>query len=253
VAFKTPLEDYGTNGAKVYNVNLDADKVSKLTVNEYGDARLGIVPYTEKVLNPDNSTAEQTRYLVTEATGATKGVEATIAVHVLNPGDKEYPILDSCAVHKVMDKDVYKLAVQDRKSETIGKDCADLTVSENKWTPEMNEMPEAEKKAALAEKNYVGRGWTNDPDKIRVDHKSELKPEGLTKAIENNHTVKVIAILNKLPTVVKELHVKQIEARNEAGLKTSPVIEDRVKQTFEKLSIENKQDNKQKKSSGLKI
>jgi antirestriction protein ArdC len=250
-AIKTPLDEYGTNSAKVYNVNLDVSKVSKLTVNEYGDARLGIIPYVEKVLNPDGSTTEQTRYLITEVTSATKGVEATIAIHVSNPADKkEYPTIDTCAVHKVGDNEVYKLVVQDRNPEKIGKDCADLTVSENKYTPEMKELPEVERKAALSDKNYIGRGWTNDPYKIRIDHKCELNPEGLTKAIDNNHTVKVMAILNKLPNVVRESHVKQLETRNKEGLKTSSVIESRVKEIFVEMPAA---ETKQKKNSGLKM
>ena len=71
----------------------------------------------------------------------------------------------------------------------------------------------------------------------------------MTKAIENNHTVKVMAILNKQPGVVKESHVKQLEARNKEGLKTSSVIESRVKQIFSENTIE----KKQKKNSGLKV
>jgi hypothetical protein len=243
VAFKT---EFGQEDGKVYNVNLDVNKVSKLTVNEYGDARLGIVPYAEKVLNPDGSTTEQTRYLVTEVTAKTKGVEATIAIHVSNPSDKkEYPTIDTCAVHKVGDNDVYKLVVQDRNPEKIGKDCADLTVSENKYTPEMKELPEAERKEALKDKNYIGRGWTNDPDKIRIDKRTDLTPKGLTAAIDNNHTVKVIAILDKRPTLVRESHIKQLEARQkDSNMKTSAVLAEKVKQTFESLK---------KKSNGLKI
>ncbi|MDR0618285.1 MAG: HEAT repeat domain-containing protein [Bacteroidales bacterium] len=247
VAFKTEFGQDGADG-KVYNVNLDANKVSKLTMNEYGDARLGIVPYAEKVLNPDGSTTEQTRYLVTEATSVTKGVEATIAVHVSNPEGKEYPTLSSCAIHKVGENEVYKLVVQDRKSESIGKDCADLTVSENKYTPEMKNLSEAERKAALGEKNYIGKGWTNDPDKIRIDKREDLTPKGLTAAIDNNHTVKVIAILNAQPTLVRESHLKQIEARQkDSNLKTSNVLVEKVKQTFDSFAT------KQKKSNGHKI
>jgi hypothetical protein len=246
VAFKTEFGTDGTDG-KVYNVNLDVDKVGKLTVNEHGDARLGIVPYMEKVPGADGKITEETRYLVTETNGKSKGVEATLAIHVTNPKDKKYPTIDSCAVHKVGDKEVYKLVVQDRKPESIGKDCADLTVSENKYTSEMKNLSEAERKAALGEKNYVGRGWTNDPDKIRIDRKEDLTPKGLTAAIDNNHTVKVIAILKEQPRLVRESHIKQIEARNKEGLKTSPALIEKVKQTFDTLN------SKQKKSNGPKL
>jgi predicted GIY-YIG superfamily endonuclease len=106
-------------------------------------------------------------------------------------------------------------------------------------------MPEAERKAALAEKNYVGRGWTNDPSKIRIDAKNDLTPKGLTAAIDNNHTVKVMAILDKQPALIRESHIKQLETRQkDSSLKTSQVIIDRVKSAFESKGTQKKSSNR---------
>jgi hypothetical protein len=245
VAFKAVFGASEADG-KVYNVNIDVNKVGMLSVNEYGDATLGIVPYTEKVPGKNDEITEETRYLVTEANGKSKDVEATIAIHITNPKGKEYPTIDSCTVHKVGDHEVYKLTVQDKKSKSIGKDCADLTVSENKYTPDMKELPEAERKAALAEKNYVGRGWTNDSAKIRLDKKEDLTPKGLSAAIDNNHTTKVVAILNRQPTLIRASHVKQLEMRQkDQNLKTSQVIADRVKSAFDDMGKTQKKSNRQ--------
>jgi antirestriction protein ArdC len=243
VAFKTEFGSDGTGG-KVYNLNIDADKVGKLSVNEYGDAMIGIVPYKENVPGKDGKTTENTHYLITETNGKSKGIEATVAIHVSNPKDKKYATIDSCAVHKVGEKEVYKLVVQDRKPESIGKDCADLTVSENRYSPEMKDMPKEERNAALADKNYIGRGWTNDPSKIRLDPKHDLTPKGLTAAIDNNHSTKVMAILDKQPTLVRDSHLKQLDARQDTSLKTSAAIVDRVKQALESVTVKQKKNDR---------
>jgi hypothetical protein len=222
-AYKQEFGPSGEDG-KSYNVNIDVEKVKKFTVDAYGDAKLGIVAYTETTPKEDGTMAEQTRYLVTEPGERRKAIEATLSVHVTNPEGKRYPTINECAVHTVGSSEVFKLVVQDRKPQSIGKDCADLVVFENDYAAEMKSMSAEERKAVMGARSYVGRGWTNDPKKIHLSA-DDLTPEGLAKAIDNNHTIKVVAIAYKKPQVVQEAHVQQVEARlQDPALKTSEAL-----------------------------
>jgi hypothetical protein len=100
--------------------------------------------------------------------------------------------------------------MQDRNPDKIGRDCADLVVFEDKYTPEMKSLTPEERSVAkkAVETTYVGKGWTNDPAKIKLSA-ADLTQEGLSKAIENNHLTKVIAIVKRVPEVVQESHVQQ--------------------------------------------
>ncbi|MDR1984219.1 MAG: DUF3945 domain-containing protein [Prevotellaceae bacterium] len=228
--------EFGNNGedGKSYNVNIDVEKAKFFSVDAYGNAKLGIVPYVETTPKEDGSMIEQTRYLVTEPGERRKDIEATISVHVSNPNGEKYPTIQQSTVHTVGNADVFKLVVQDRNPQKIGKDCADLVVFENDYSPEMKDMPPEERKAALGERNYVGRGWTNDPNKIHLST-DDLTAEGLSRAIENNHTIKVIAIVHKQPQVVQESHMQQITSRiQDETLKTSDTLIKVVQSAYEK-------------------
>jgi hypothetical protein len=207
VAYKREFGDNGDNG-KSYSLNLDMNKVQKLDINEYGDAKLGIIPYNVPVSNPDGSITDETRYLVAETNAQRANVESTVSLHL--------PILFDCNVHTIGDNSVFKLIVQDKNPEKINRDCADLVVFEDKYTPEMKNMSPEERKAAkdAIEKNFVGKGWTNDPAKIKLIA-ADLTEEGLSKAIENDHTVKVIAIVKHSPDLVQANHVVQAQAKSE--------------------------------------
>ncbi|MDR1227297.1 MAG: hypothetical protein LBK47_10455 [Prevotellaceae bacterium] len=243
VAYKQEFGNEGENG-KSYNLNLYTDKVQKLDTNEYGDAMLNIVPYNAPVSNPDGSVEDKVRYFVTEANmqraskhEATVEVpetnvqrvskyEATvnIRVHLANTekvhdaegNPKQLFTLFDCNIHTVGDNNMYKLIVRDKNPEKIGKDCADLVILEDKYTPEMKFMSPEEVKAAkdAIETIYVGKGWTNDPAKIKLSA-ADLTQEGLSKAIENNHMVKVIAIVKNSPELVEKNHVEQAQTKSE--------------------------------------
>jgi hypothetical protein len=218
IAYKNEFGNKGEDG-KSYSLNLNLDKVQKLDVNEYGDTKLGIVPYSASVSKPDGTVADETRYLVVETSSRRANVEATVSVHLANTNntsEKRLPILFDCNVHTIGDNDVYKLIVQDKNPEKIGKDCADLVVFEDKYTPEMKHMSPEEIKAAKSaiETNFVGKGWTNDPAKIKLSA-ADLTEEGLCKAIENNHIVKVIAIVKHSPDLVQSNHVEQAQTKAE--------------------------------------
>jgi hypothetical protein len=64
------------------------------------------------------------------------------------------------------------------------------------------------------ETNFIGKGWTNDPAKIKLSA-ADLTEDGLSKAIENNHTVKVIAIVKHSPALVQSNHVEQAQTKAE--------------------------------------
>ncbi|MDR0415537.1 MAG: hypothetical protein LBH84_09030, partial [Prevotellaceae bacterium] len=226
VAYKQEFGNNGENG-KSYSLNLYTSAVQKLDVNEYGDAKLGIVPYEASVPRSDGTVADETRYLVVEtgAPGAQRtGVEATVSIHLDNTekvrnaeGDlKELLVLYDFNVHTLGDRNIYKLVVQDRNPDKVGKDCADLVVFEDKYTPEMKHMSPEEVKAAKAamETNYIGKGWTNDPTKIKLSA-ADLTQEGLSRAIENNHLVKVIAVVKRAPQLVEKIHVEQAQTKAE--------------------------------------
>jgi hypothetical protein len=225
VAYKHEFGDNGEDG-KSYSLNLDTNKVQKLDINEYGDAKLGIVPYISSVPSLDGTVTDETRYLVVETASQRANVESTISirVHLANTEKvrdaegnlKQLPVLSDCNIHTVGDNSVYKLVVQDKNPERIGRDCADLVVFENKYTPEMKSMSPEERKTAKSaiETNYVGKGWTNDPAKIKLSA-ADITEEGLSKAIENNHTVKVIALIKRSPELVQANHVEQAQAKTE--------------------------------------
>jgi hypothetical protein len=226
VAYKREFGNNGEDG-KSYNLNLYVDKVQKLDVNEYGDARLGIVPYSVVAPKPDGSIAEETRYLVVETSSQQANIESSINVHLANTdkvrdaeGNLKEPLtLYDCNVHTIGDSYAYKLVVQDKNPANVGKDHADLVVFEDKYTMEMNSLSPDEKKMAMqaVETNYIGKGWTNDPAKIKLSA-ADLTPDGLTKAIENSHTTKVIAIVKRSPEVVQDSHVAQAMAAKSEGL-----------------------------------
>jgi hypothetical protein len=241
-AYKTesPATDGGTNG-KSYNLNIDADKLQKLTLNSYGDANLSIIPYKEQVVDADGAITEKTNYLVAESYAKQKNTEAKVSLHVANPNpdNQNLPTIAECTLHTFEDKDSYRLVVQDRNPDKIDKSCADLIVYENKF---VKGMSADERKAILEDKKYIGHGWTNDPQSIRLSA-FDLSPDGLTKAIDNNHVVKVAAILCKDKSVLNEAHLQQIETRlQNSDLKTSGVLVSVVKNGYERQQKQAKQD-----------
>jgi hypothetical protein len=226
--FKHELGNNGENG-KSYNLNLDVKKVQKLDTDEYGNASLGIVAYNAAVLKPDGSTAEELRYTVIEmgSQRANANIEASVSLHLKNTEKTKSDLhtLFDCNVHTVGDDNSYKLIVRDRNPEKIGRDCADLVVQEDKYTPEMKFMSLEERKTAMdaMETIFIGKGWTNDPAKIKLSA-ADLTQEGLSKAIENNHMTKVIAIIKNAPEVVNAEHVAQ--AQEKTIIKDAPEVVD---------------------------
>jgi hypothetical protein len=87
---------------------------------------------------------------------------------------------------------------------------------EDKYTPEMKQMSSEEIKVVKSamETNFIGKGWTNNPAKIKLSA-ADLSQEGLSRAIENNHTVKVIAIVKHSPAIVQLNHVEQAQIKAE--------------------------------------
>jgi hypothetical protein len=218
--------EFGNNGedGKSYGINLDVNKAQKLNINEYGDAKLGIIPYNVPVANSDGTVTDETRYLVAEINSQRANVEATVSVHLANTDKihdaggnlKQLPTLSDCNVHTVGDNNVYKLIVRDKNPENISRDCADLMAFEDKYTPEMKRMSSEEIKVVknAMETNFIGKGWTNDPAKIKLSA-ADLSQEGLSKAIESNHMVKVIAIIKHSPDLVQSNHVAQAQTKTE--------------------------------------
>jgi hypothetical protein len=196
----------------------------KLDIDDYGNAKLGIIPYNTSVPNLDGTVTDETRYLVAETTSQRTNIEATVSVHLANTefirdakgNINRAPTLSDCNVHTIGENKVYKLVVQDKNPEKIGKDCNDLVVFEDKYTPEMKGMSPEEIIAAknAMETNFVGKGWTNDPAKIKLSA-ADLTQEGLSKAIENNHMVKVIALVKRSPDLVQANHVEQAQTKSE--------------------------------------
>jgi hypothetical protein len=64
------------------------------------------------------------------------------------------------------------------------------------------------------ETNFIGKGWTNDPAKIKLSA-ADFTEEGLSKAIENNHIVKVIALVKRSPSLVQSNHIEQVQTKAE--------------------------------------
>jgi 3-methyladenine DNA glycosylase AlkC len=272
VAYKYEFGNNGEDG-KSYSLHLNTEKVQKLDLNEYGDARLGIIPYNVPVPSQDGTVTDETRYLVAETAETNynrTNAEASVSVHLANTEKtrdadgnlKRLNTLFDCNVHTVGDNDVYKLIVRDKNPEKIGKDCSDLVVFEDKYTPEMKNMSPDEIKAAknAIETNYIGKGWTNNPAKIKLSA-VDVTEDGLSKAIENNHTVKVIAIVKHSPGLVQANHVEQAQAKVEGLAKwvvntynskqAPPPRISNIKFTSEQLSA--LQAGKAVKAEGLEI
>ncbi|MDR1416707.1 MAG: hypothetical protein LBJ57_04740, partial [Prevotellaceae bacterium] len=219
------VQEFGSKGedGKAYYLRLDVAKAQKLDVNEYGDAKLGIIPYAAAVPQADGSVKDEVRYLLAEvgtlaaADAQRAKVEATVSLHVKNmPGMRDDQLtLYDCNVHAAgEDSSIYRLIVRDRNPEAIGRDHADLVVAEDKYTSEMQLLSPEERKAAkdAIATIYVGKGWTNDPAKIKLSA-ADLTEGGLSRAIEDGHKVKAIAIVKRAPEVVTIDHVRQAQAR----------------------------------------
>lgn len=214
-------KDFPTGG-KAYNLTIDAEKFKEMKPNEYGQVNLSV----SKKQNSED------QYSVYKSIGKEPYSDYSISVKKAE--------IEKMTPHNGQ----YQLIVADK--EKISKDKSDLTVYENTYQRDKKIAEEkgvSVKDLPKGEKNYVGSGWSNKPEHIRITPEDKTK-EGLSRAISNNHGMKVHAIL-KEENVANKSHVKLINEMKEKGVNVDRVMEKEV----EKHSLENKQG----KSSTMKV
>lgn len=204
-AFKKDFED----GGKAYNVSLKKDDVEKLKADDYGNIRISIAKKKDAGDGPTHS--------VYQSVGKEPYSEVSLSLNK-----------EKISALPVNDRGYVSISVVDKK--TISKDKADLTVYENAGK---SDLP----------KNFVGSGWSNQPGLIRLQ-KEDVTPDGLSKAISNNHATKVHAILNSNPDVVQKKHVALVKEMQEKSEKFDKGLSTMVSVAY---------DEKQGKKSGIKI
>jgi len=205
-AFKKDFED----GGKAYNVSLKKDSLEKISADDYGNVRLSIAPKKDPAPgSPSHS--------VYQSVGKEPYNEVTLSLNK----EKLMALPEN-------DKGYVAVSVVDKLN--ISKDKADLTVYENTGV-------------AQEKKNFVGGGWSNRPDLIRLQPQDKT-PDGLTKAISTNHALKVQAILQANPKVVQKKHVQLVKDMTEKGEKVDKAMSSTVANAYE---------NKQGQKSGVKL
>jgi hypothetical protein len=210
------------NGGKTYALVVDAEKFKELKANEFGNVNISLSQRQEK----------EDHYSAYKSIGKEPYSDFSLS-------------LKKAEVEKmtINDKGAYSMIVADKNS--IGKDKADLTVYEN--TFEKDKKAAAEKgvdiKEIKSEKNYVGSGWSNKHEHIRLQESDKTK-EGLSKAILNNHGLKVAAIL-KNENIADKSHLKLINEMKEKG--TS------VDKEMDRMVNKYSQANEQNQSSKMKV
>ena len=205
-AFKKDFED----GGKAYNVFLKKDSLEKISADDYGNVRLSIAPKKDPAPgSPSHS--------VYQSVGKEPYNEVTLSLNK----EKLMALPEN-------DKGYVAVSVVDKLN--ISKDKADLTVYENTGV-------------AQEKKNFVGGGWSNRPDLIRLQPQDKT-PDGLTKAISTNYVLKVQAILQAAPKVVQKKHVQLVKDMTEKGEKVDKAMSSTVANAYE---------NKQGQKSGVKL
>lgn len=194
-AFKKEFED----GGKAYNVSLDKGKIENLPADDYGNIRLSMAERKEQ--KEGSST-----HSVYQSVGKEPYNEVSLSLN------KE----------KVMalptnDRGYVSVSVTDKLN--MSKDHANLTVYENTGKAE-------------TEKNYVGSGWSNRPEHIRLQDRDKT-PDGLSDAIAANHAMKVQAILQAAPKAVQKKHVNMIEDMAKEGQKVDKVMSSVVSNAYQ--------------------
>lgn len=175
------------NSGKMYNVSIEAEKLKQMPENQYGNVVLSVAQKKDA----------ENQFSVYKSIGKEPYSDFSISlkkedVLKLEPNEKGY----------------YQLIVADKAK--ISKDKADLVVFEN--TYEKDKKAAVEKGVDIKEiqqgqpKNYVGAGWSNKIDHIRITDEDKTA-KGLSAAIANNHPLKVAAIL-KQENVSNNSHVK---------------------------------------------
>lgn len=204
---------------KMYNVSVKAETFDALPENKYGQVNLSLMPKKDS----DNQLA------VYKSMGKDPYSEFTISVKkqdvmAMGPNSAGY----------------YPLIVTDKAK--ISKDKADLLVMENPYEKNKKTAEETgvsiKEAAAQRPVNYVGSGWSNRPEHIRLSE-DDKSAKGLSAAIANNHTMKVAAIL-KEGNFANQTHNKLI-----AEMKESDKPIDKEMERLVSSSIQN--------SKGVKI
>jgi len=223
-AFKKEFDD----GGKAYNVFLKKDDVEKLKADDYGNIRLSMAE------RKDSGKENTPTHSVYQSVGKEPYNEASLSLNkekVLDLPANDYGYVAVSVVDKL----------------NISKDKSDLTAYENVHhipSDEEKKRVEFMKDAGKKEepgRNFVGGGWTNKPDMIRLQ-KEDKTPDGLTKAISNNHLTKVQAILNAKPSVVQKKHMGLVDEMEKSGANVDKSLS---------TTISNAYENKQSQKSGI--
>lgn len=197
------------NKSKSYSLSIDENKVPLLKLNEFGNAKLSLIPYETTVTDDAGNKVKKESFLVSETLPKQKHVEANIEIKVANVDNndnKVYPTIVDLVPQKNRgnDENSYRLIVADRNPETILSNKADLVVYADNY---VSGMTKEEAKVANATKTYLGYGWTRTPSELSLSP-ADLTPEGLTAAIANNDGIRVAAVLQKDNSFVNKQHLE---------------------------------------------
>lgn len=205
---------------KSYLLNIDKDKVMKQEGDKYGSVKVGIKRFEQEHRTDDGKVE-------------VKETHSAILYPKKNDPDLEAVVsIKKAALQDLKPEGDYNnvyLVVANRNPKTAKTD--DLVVYENKVKKGMSED---EKKKVQADKNYVGTGWTQKPEMLKLE-KDQLTKENLKSSIESNNAIKVEAIIQrKKGLATKEMVDLAKEMGKREDVKTNPKIAEVLEQANKK-------------------
>ncbi|MCT4648371.1 MAG: hypothetical protein N4A74_25520 [Carboxylicivirga sp.] len=176
------------NGGRMYNASFTKEAFDKLKPNDHGNIYLAVAPKKDKT----------DEFSIYKSVGKDPYSVMTISVNqeqIKNMGDSN---------------GYYQIRILDKQK--ISKDHADLTVKEDTYAKEKTiaEHKNIPIKEAKLPNNYVGSGWSNVSEHVRLQS-SDVTSDGLAKTLAENHAIKAMAIINKDKSIVTDKHVKILD------------------------------------------
>lgn len=164
---------------KSYLLNVNQKKIMEQKGDEYGSVKIGIKKVEHEV-HQEGQTQKGSNYeAILYPRKDDKDIEAVISVK-------------KAEIEKLQGKgDYHNVALVAANRDPLKASKDDLAVYVNPIEKGMNE---AEKKKAMEHKTYVGTGWTQKPEFIKL-HPSQLTSDELKKSISENNLVKAQAIV----------------------------------------------------------
>ncbi len=205
------FENSSSDQSKLFNIKLKGSDIEKMEADSWGNVKVLV-----------NKTATANEHKVVLNATANKETDATL---VLNK--------DKLMAISAANEGAIRIIARDKNPDKISTDKADLMVYENKFRKGDDLLTKEEQQVKFKETNYVGGGYTNNPNLLKLS-KDNVTPEGLKAAIEKNDPVRTFAIINKDATLVDKTHVDAVRKSVAGNPKFSKGIETAVTNAFKK-------------------